>query len=81
VFEFALNQLRLKQGFELGDFEASCGLQRNRILPMLQKAAIDGLLVLDESHVRHTDKGWQFLNDLLEHFLPEDTQHAGSNPD
>ena len=81
VFEFALNQLRLKQGFELGEFETRCGLQHSRILPALQTAVSDGLLVLDGSHVRHTDKGWQFLNDLLERFLPEEAQHAGSNTD
>ncbi|GMQ88236.1 MAG: radical SAM family heme chaperone HemW [Gammaproteobacteria bacterium] len=81
VFEFALNRLRLRQGFELGEFEAGCGLQRRRILPILQQAASDGLLVLDESKVQHTDEGWRFLNDLLERFLPEETQRAGSNPD
>jgi len=81
VFEFALNQLRLKQGFDLDGFEANCGLQRSRILPVLQQASSDGLLVLDGSKVRHTDKGWQFLNNLLERFLPEETQHAGSNLD
>jgi len=81
VFEFALNQLRLKQGFDLGEFEASCGLQRGRILPILQQATRDGLLVLDGSKVRHTDEGWRFLNNLLERFLPEETPHAGSNPD
>jgi len=81
VFEFALNQLRLKQGFDLGEFEASCGLQRSRILPILQQATSDGLLVLDGSKVRHTDEGWRFLNNLLERFLPEETQRAGSNPD
>jgi len=81
VFEFALNQLRLRQGFDLGGFEASCGLQRSRILPILQQATSDGLLVLDGGKVRHTDEGWRFLNDLLERFLPEETQHAGSNPD
>jgi len=81
VFEFALNQLRLRQGFDLDGFEAGCGLQRSRILPILQQATSDGLLVLDGSKVRHTDEGWRFLNDLLERFLPEETQHAGSSPD
>ena len=81
VFEFALNQLRLKQGFELDEFETRCGLPRSHILPLLQQAASDGLLLLDGSHVQHTDKGWRFLNDLLERFLPEESQHAGNNPD
>jgi len=82
VFEFALNRLRLRQGFDLADFETTCGLQRSHILPLLQRAADDGLLLLEGSRVQHTRAGWRFLNDLLEQFLPEETQHdAGSKPD
>jgi len=81
VFEFALNRLRLKQGFDLYEFETRCGLPGSRILPILQQASNDDLLLLDGSQVRHTDRGWRFLNDLLERFLPEETQHAGNNPD
>jgi oxygen-independent coproporphyrinogen-3 oxidase len=70
LFEFALNRLRLKQGFGLGEFEATCGLERNWIIPIVQQAQADGLLTLDEDCVQHTDQGWQYLNDLLERFLP-----------
>lgn len=70
LFEFALNRLRLKQGFDLREFEAACGLERNWILPIAQQAQSDGLLTLDGDCVHHTDQGWQYLNDLLERFLP-----------
>ncbi|MEN8763476.1 MAG: YggW family oxidoreductase, partial [Thiogranum sp.] len=70
LFEFALNRLRLKQAFSLNEFEAACGLGRNRILPMVQQAQSDGLLNLDGDHVQHTVQGWQYLDDLLQRFLP-----------
>ncbi len=76
LFEFALNRLRLKQGFELGEFEAICGLQRDRILPMVRQAENAGLLTLDRDVVRHTRQGWHFLNDVLERFLPKEAHHA-----
>jgi oxygen-independent coproporphyrinogen-3 oxidase len=70
LFEFALNRLRLKQAFNLNEFEAACGLGRNRILPMVQQAQSDGLLNLDGDDVQHTVQGWQYLDDLLQRFLP-----------
>jgi oxygen-independent coproporphyrinogen-3 oxidase len=70
LFEFALNRLRLKRGFELSEFEAACGLERDWMLPFVQQAQHDGLLSFDGELVQHTDQGWQFLNDLLERFLP-----------
>jgi len=76
VFEFALNRLRLNAGFALDEFESRCGLPRACILPALQRAVQDDLLTLQDGRVQHTDRGWQFLNDLLEYFLPEDTEHA-----
>ena len=70
LFEFALNRLRLKRGFHLREFEAACGLQRRCIVPMILRAQTDGLLTLDGERVTHTEQGWQYLNDLLERFLP-----------
>ena len=76
VFEFALNRLRLNEGFALNEFESCCGLPRERILPALQRAQSDGLLALQGDQFQHTERGWQFLNNLLEYFLPEDAEHA-----
>jgi oxygen-independent coproporphyrinogen-3 oxidase len=70
LFEYALNRLRLRQGFSLHEFEAACGLQRDRILRIVHQAQSDGLLILDGDRVQQTDQGWQYLNNLLERFLP-----------
>jgi putative oxygen-independent coproporphyrinogen III oxidase len=69
VFEFALNRLRLREGFTLDDFTAACGLDREWIVPYLERAADNGLLTLEEDSVRHTERGWRFLDDLIESFL------------
>ncbi len=76
VFEFALNRLRLRQPFSLGEFEACCGLRPSWITPILRQAQSDGLVAFDGEHVQHTEKGWLFLNDLVEGFLPEEVAHA-----
>ncbi len=76
VFEYALNRLRLKEPFRLSEFESCCGLQRDWIMPLIQQAQADGLMLCDGDLVQHTDSGWLFLNDLLERFLPEEVQNA-----
>ena len=76
VFEYALNRLRLKEPFRVDDFESCCGLQRDWIMPLIQQAQADGLMLCDGDLVQHTGPGWLFLNDLLERFLPEEVQNA-----
>jgi oxygen-independent coproporphyrinogen-3 oxidase len=73
LFEFALNRLRLKQGFSFCEFEACCGLERSWIRPIVQQAQNDGLLALDGDRVQHTGQGWRYLNNLLERFLPKES--------
>jgi oxygen-independent coproporphyrinogen-3 oxidase len=81
VFEFALNRLRLNQPFTLAEFEASSGLDRGQIREALHRAGEAGLLRIDGEQVRHTDKGWAFLNELQGCFLPESDGHAGKRVD
>ena len=81
VFEFALNRLRLREGFTPGEFADVTGLDPQRIAPLLEEAAADGLLRLDDGRVRHTERGWRFLDNLIERFLAEEGQHARSQPD
>ena len=76
VFEYALNRLRLKEPFRLSEFESRCGLQRDWIMPLIQRAQADGLMICDGDLAQHTGPGWLFLNDLLERFLPEEVQNA-----
>jgi len=70
VFEYLLNALRLKTGREIKTFKNHTGLSYQA----LQQAVshIDpALLILDKNRVRTTDKGYIFLNEILEKLLEE----------
>lgn len=69
IFEFMLNTLRLTHGFETRLFADNTGLSLNLILPLLNKAKQQGLLVFDASRISPTEKGLQYLNDLQSLFL------------
>ncbi len=69
-FEFMLNALRLKEGFELARFSERTGLPVTTIAPALDLAESRGLLHRDLKSVRPTEKGFDFLSDLQELFLP-----------
>ncbi len=68
-FEFMLNALRLKDGFSLDLFEDRTGQSLRTIEQQLQQAQDLGLLLIDNKQVKPTDKGYNFLNDLIERFL------------
>ena len=65
VFEFLLNALRLKAGSDLDIFKQHTGLT----LDQLQHAVKDidpALLILDSNRITTTDRGFLFLNEILE---------------
>ncbi len=68
VFEFMLNALRLKQGFDLSLFEQHTGLEADVILPRCKKAIDEGLMLNDGDHYRASEQGYLFLNDLINRF-------------
>jgi oxygen-independent coproporphyrinogen-3 oxidase len=70
VFEFFLNQLRLKQGVRIEDFEARTGLAWTIVESRVQKAVEKGLLVTQHGYVSPTLLGWRFVNDIQQMFLP-----------
>ncbi len=70
-FEFMLNALRLTHGVEPELFEQHTGLPLEVIEAPLLRARERGLLDEDEEQIRPTERGRQFLNDLIELFLPE----------
>ncbi|MGD8843221.1 MAG: radical SAM family heme chaperone HemW [Gammaproteobacteria bacterium] len=80
VFEFALNRLRLREGFTLEDFRAASGLAPHAIRPLLEQAEDAGLLTLRDDHVAHTETGWRFLDDLIERFLAQENRHDREQP-
>ncbi len=70
AFEFMLNALRLKEGFELARFRERTGLPLSAIDKALAEAERLGLLRRDLHRAAPTVRGFDFLNDLLALFLP-----------
>jgi putative oxygen-independent coproporphyrinogen III oxidase len=68
IFEFMLNALRLKQGFDLQTFESHTGLSMDEISSSCQQAIDKGLLKQSHQHIEATDLGYRFLNDLINQF-------------
>jgi putative oxygen-independent coproporphyrinogen III oxidase len=69
-FEFALNALRLAEGFELTRFTERTGQPLAAIEPALARAEQRGLIERDaSSRVRPTPRGFDFLSDLQALFL------------
>jgi len=68
-FEFMLNALRLREGFELAQFTQRTGLSLSAIEQPLQEAERRGLIERDLVRVRPTERGFDFLSDLQALFL------------
>ncbi len=71
-FDFMLNALRLNDGFPVALFGEHTGLALNVVEQPLQQAEAKGLIERDLHHIRPTELGQRFLNDLTALFLPED---------
>ncbi|MFZ4652206.1 MAG: radical SAM family heme chaperone HemW [Rubrivivax sp.] len=75
-FEFAMNGLRLREGFAVADFCARTGLPHSALEPAVQQAQARGLVEPDEAvaftqrRVVPTARGFDFLSDLQQLFLP-----------
>lgn len=70
-FEYALNALRLREGFGLASFRERTGLAPGAIEPALKAAEARGLIRRDLQRVWPTEHGFDFLSDLQSLFLPE----------
>ncbi|MGR9086370.1 MAG: radical SAM family heme chaperone HemW [Gammaproteobacteria bacterium] len=68
--EFAMNRLRLKQGFTVREFEASTGLTAEALEPGLSINLKDRLLIEDNNHYHCSESGWNFLDTALQNFIP-----------
>ncbi len=72
AFEFCLNALRLREGFDRGLFEARTGLEWEVIRPRLELARQRGFMAEPAPGTWvPTELGFRFLNDLQLMFLPE----------
>jgi len=70
IFEFFLNQLRLKQGVNVDDFSARTGLPWELVESRVHGAVDKGLLESRDGRVAPTALGWRFVNDIQQMFLP-----------
>lgn len=68
--EFLMNHLRLKSGFNLKHYQLVTGLNVDSLEPGLSQGLKRGLLHCDHETYRCTEKGWYFLDSILEMFLP-----------
>jgi putative oxygen-independent coproporphyrinogen III oxidase len=69
-FEFVLNTLRLNDGFPLVDFAARTGVALADIQAPLDRARDRGWIQIEQEHVRASELGRRFLNDVIASFLP-----------
>lgn len=71
-FEYMLNALRLRGGFAVQDYLDRTGLPISTIAAALEEAQRKGLIERSSTHVKPTERGFDFLSDLQELFLAED---------
>jgi oxygen-independent coproporphyrinogen-3 oxidase len=76
LLEFAMNALRLDDGFSTTAFSATTGLPYSTIEPGITTAVEQGLLVTDNGCIHTTARGLRYLNELLQAFVPEPADHA-----
>ena len=69
AFEFMLNALRLKDGFDTSLFYERTGLLLSSIQPALTLAVDKKLLIQTPKSIKPTERGFDFLSDLQEMFL------------
>ncbi len=68
-FEFMMNALRLKNGVPIDYFQQRTGLAWSDLLTQIQPAINKQWLTLDTQHIKCTDLGFNYLNDVLSLFL------------
>ncbi|MDD1617122.1 MAG: oxygen-independent coproporphyrinogen III oxidase [Methylococcaceae bacterium NSP1-2] len=67
--EFIMNNLRLKQGFTMENYQASTGLAINTLEPALSDCLKQELIIRENNHYRCSEKGWDFLDSILAKFI------------
>jgi oxygen-independent coproporphyrinogen-3 oxidase len=70
VFEFFLNQLRLRDGVLTSQFEPRTGVPWAEVSERVDQAVSRGLLERSGERLQHTERGWRFVNETQALFLP-----------
>ncbi len=68
-FEFMLNALRLRDGFDLSLYTERTGLPISSLQTPLEQAEDRGLILREGSHIRPSERGFDFLSELQALFL------------
>lgn len=68
-FEFMLNALRLKDGVAASLYEERTFQPYQSIEEKIMNGIQKGLLESSNNTLKASDKGWDFLNDTIEHFI------------
>ncbi|MFA6053456.1 MAG: radical SAM family heme chaperone HemW [Methylobacter sp.] len=68
--EFVMNHLRLKQGFTPETYQATTGLAVETLEPALSACLKQNLLIHKNNHYYCSEEGWNFLDNILEKFIP-----------
>ena len=76
ILEFAMNSLRLDSGFTSSAFMAATSLPYALIETRVHTAIEHHLLAEDNGVIKATAKGQRYLNELLQHWMPESPRHA-----
>ncbi|NBS17127.1 MAG: oxygen-independent coproporphyrinogen III oxidase-like protein [Gammaproteobacteria bacterium] len=69
-FEFLMNALRLRSGFQESLFEQRTGLSINMLEPLLSQSIEEGLMIRDQGRIHCSKTGFHFLDTILQRFLP-----------
>lgn len=72
ALEFMMNALRLTDGFSPNLYHTHTGTELASCQQYLNSAIDAGLLEQSVMAIKPTEKGLDFLNDLLQHFMPSD---------
>ena len=72
ALEFMMNALRLREGFPIPLFELHTGVSLNTWQSSLDAAMERGLLEQNALDIRATDTGYNWLNDTLQLFMPDE---------
>ena len=68
-FEFLMNNLRLREGFDEALFESRTGMHFSTLEPEFSKCIADRLLEKNYNNIRCTESGWNFLDEVLQRFF------------
>ncbi len=76
ILEFAMNSLRLDNGFARSSFTAATSLPYAVIETRVHTAIERQLMTDDNDIIKATEKGQRYLNELLQQWMPESPKHA-----